>query len=30
VGLIEDLSKIIRDFWWGDEDNKRKMRRGRK
>jgi hypothetical protein len=25
VGLTEDLSHIIRDFWWGDEENKRRM-----
>jgi hypothetical protein len=25
AGLIEDLSKAIRDFWWGDEENKRRM-----
>jgi hypothetical protein len=22
---MEDLSKAIRDFWWGDEENKRRM-----
>jgi hypothetical protein len=25
AGLIEDLERIIRDLWWGDEVNKRKM-----
>jgi hypothetical protein len=25
IGLIDELSKIIRDFWWGDEENKKKM-----
>ena len=25
VGLIEDLTKIIRDFWWGDEHDRRRM-----
>jgi hypothetical protein len=25
IELIDELSKIIRDFWWGDEENKRKM-----
>jgi hypothetical protein len=25
VGLTEDLSKIVRDFWWGDEENRRRM-----
>lgn len=25
TGLIGDLEHIIRDFWWGDEVNKRKM-----
>jgi hypothetical protein len=25
AGLIGDLERIIRDFWWGDEVNKRKM-----
>jgi hypothetical protein len=24
-GLIDDLEKIIRDFWWGDEQNRNKM-----
>jgi hypothetical protein len=25
MGLIDDLEQIIRNFWWGDEQNKRKM-----
>jgi hypothetical protein len=25
VGLLEDLSKIVRDFWWGDEHERRRM-----
>ncbi|XP_051221867.1 uncharacterized protein [Lolium perenne] len=25
MGLVDDLHKIIRDFWWGDEDDRRKM-----
>jgi ribonuclease HI len=25
VGLTEDFSKIVRDFWWGDEENRRRM-----
>jgi hypothetical protein len=24
-GLIDELEKIIRDFWWGDEQNRKKM-----
>jgi hypothetical protein len=24
-GLIEELSHIIRNFWWGDEENRRRM-----
>jgi hypothetical protein len=24
-GLIEDLPKVVRDFWWGDEENRRRM-----
>jgi hypothetical protein len=24
-GLIEDLSQIIRNFWWGDEEDRRRM-----
>jgi hypothetical protein len=24
-GLTEDLSKVVRDFWWGDEENRRRM-----
>jgi hypothetical protein len=25
MGLLEELSNIIRDFWWGDEENKKRM-----
>jgi hypothetical protein len=25
VGLTEELSQIIRNFWWGDEENRRRM-----
>jgi hypothetical protein len=25
AGVTDELAKIIRDFWWGDEENKRKM-----
>ena len=25
AGLVEELEQIIRNFWWGDETNKRKM-----
>jgi hypothetical protein len=25
LGLCDDLTKIIRDFWWGSEKDKRKM-----
>ena len=25
LGLIDELEQIIRNFWWGDETNKRKM-----
>nr|XP_051228987.1 uncharacterized protein LOC127346758 [Lolium perenne] len=25
MGLCDDMSQIIREFWWGDEDNKRKV-----
>jgi hypothetical protein len=25
VGLLEDLSKIVCDFWWGDEHERRRM-----
>jgi hypothetical protein len=25
VGLAKDLSHIIRDFWWGDEENRKRM-----
>jgi hypothetical protein len=25
VGLIEELNKIMRDFWWGDEHERRRM-----
>jgi hypothetical protein len=25
VGLIEYLSKTVRDFWWGDQENRRRM-----
>jgi hypothetical protein len=25
TGLLEELTKIIRDFWWGDEQNRRRM-----
>jgi hypothetical protein len=25
VGLLEDLSKIVRNFWWGDEHDRRRM-----
>jgi hypothetical protein len=24
-GLIDDLSQIIRNFWWGDEENRKRM-----
>jgi hypothetical protein len=25
AGLLEELTKIVRDFWWGDEENRRRM-----
>jgi hypothetical protein len=25
AGLLEKLTKIVRDFWWGDEENRRRM-----
>jgi hypothetical protein len=25
VGLVDDLSQIVRNFWWGDEHNRRRM-----
>jgi hypothetical protein len=25
VGVTDDLSKVIRDFWWGDEHDRRRM-----
>jgi hypothetical protein len=25
LGLIDDLEKIIRNFWWGDEENRKRM-----
>jgi hypothetical protein len=25
AGLTEELSQIIRNFWWGDEENRRRM-----
>jgi hypothetical protein len=25
IGLIDKLTQIIRNFWWGDEENRRKM-----
>jgi hypothetical protein len=25
VGLLEDLTQIIRNFWWGDEEDRWKM-----
>ena len=25
AGLCDDLSQIIRNFWWGDEENRRKV-----
>jgi ribonuclease HI len=25
AGLLEDLTKMVRDFWWGDEENRKKL-----
>ena len=27
IGFCEDFEKLIRDFWWGDEDGHRKVHR---